>query len=535
MKTFLQSAFQGDEMENQMNNEVTSGKKRTEISFSLLLDVLKKFIICIAVITVLVGCIAGAYVKFFTRTKYSASAKFNVINVLSSNEYVDPNMLNAAALIATNCVDIIREDRVIATAVDDHRLDKKLGVDRETAIKRAASMVSAQKPSDDSGIFTVTVTTYDMQLTYDVISAIQDVLPSVVENMWTTTDTSKITITLAPLAQTETINDVREVRSSAIKYAIIGMAGGFFISYVIAFFVYINDTKVYDDTTIKAHFDSPVIGIIPEWEAEGEAKKSKHKRRRVNSGPDRDYTGKLLCQQTPFAVSEAFNTLRTNLCYSTAAEHCPVFAITSDFSGSGKSVISANVALSLSMLGKRTLLIECDLRRPELGKIFSCGLDSGMSELLSGNADSVEQVIYKYEKNLDIIFSGRIPPNPSELLGSEMMRTIVASCKEKYDFIIIDTPPVFEVSDIGVISHLLTGTVMVARSNYSDVDALTSSEELIKGVNGRIVGYVVNGVDLKVGASHYYRKSKHGYRKYYKYAKYHTPYGSNDNVDASAE
>ena len=522
-------------MENNMNNVVTNGKKRTELTFALLWDVLKKFAICIAVITVLVGCVGGAYVKLFTRTRYSASSKFNVINVLSSNEYVDPNMLNAAALIATNCVDIIREDRVIATAVDTHRLDQKLGVDRETAIKNVGTMVRADQFSNDSPIFTVTVTTDDMQLTYDVISAIQDVLPGVVENMWTTTDTSKIAIKLAPLAEVETVNDVREVRKSAVKYALIGMAGAFVVSYAIALFLYINDTKVYDDTTIKAHFDSPVLGIIPEWGIENEDKRSKHKRRRGSADSDRDYTGKLLCSQTPFAVSEAFNTLRTNLCYSTAAEQCPVFAVTSDFSGSGKSVISANIALSLSILGKRTLLIECDLRRPELGKIFSCNVDRGMSEILSGNAASVEEVIYRYDKNLDIIFSGRIPPNPSELLGSEIMRDLIASCKEKYDFIIIDTPPVFEVSDVGVISYLITGTVMVARSNYSDVDAITASEELIRGLNGRIIGYVVNDVDLKAGSSYYYRKSKRGYRKYYKYAKYYTPYTSSNNGDKSAE
>ncbi len=528
-----------------MNNEVTNGKKRSEINFSLLLTVLKKFIIVIAIITVLVGVVAGAYVRFFTRTKYSASSKFNVVNVLSNNEYIDATMLAAAADIATNCVDIIRENVVISTAVDKHRLDKTLGVDREEAITKVASMVSASKSSSDSAIFTVTVTTYDMQLTYDVICAIHDVLPGVVEDLYTVTDNSKISTTIKTLAKTETINDVREVRSSALEYALIGMAAAFIISYVVAFLVYINDTKIYDESTVKARFDSPVIGVIPDWEAHSDSKKSGRKKKKtIILGSNRDYTGKLLCKDTPFAVSEAFNTLRTNLCYSTAAEKCPAFAITSDFSGAGKSVISANVALSLSMLGKKTILLECDLRRPELAKIFSSDRKEGLSELLSGNAASADEVVYKHDKNLDIIFSGHIPPNPSELLGSEMMRELVDACKEKYEFIIIDTPPAFEVSDVGVISPLLTGTVMVARSNYSDVDAISASEELIKGVNGRIVGYVINGVDLKLGSAHYYRKSKYGYRKYYRYSKYakysryaryYTPYRSENQDNETAE
>jgi len=529
-----------------MNNEATNGKKRSDISFSLLLDVLKKFLIIIIIATVLVGVVAGACVKLFTRTKYSASARFNVVNVLSSNEYIDATMLTAAAEIATNCVDIIRENVVVATAVDEHRLDQVLGVEREKAIAQVASMVSAGKSSNDSAIFTVTVTTYDMQLTYDVISAIQDIIPGVVENMWTITDTSKIATTIKPLARTESINDVREVRQSAVKYALIGMAAAFVVSYAAAFLIYVNDTKIYDESTIKARFDSPVIGVIPEWETQSSDKKSKHKKNEINVGRNRDYTGKLLCKSTPFAVSEAFNTLRTNLCYSTAAERCPVFAVTSDFSGAGKSVISANVALSLSMLGKKTLLLECDLRRPELAKIFSADHKGGLSELLSGNAANADEVIYKHDKNLDIIFSGRIPPNPSELLGSEMMRDLVAASKDKYEFIIIDTPPAFEVSDVGVISHLLTGTVMVARSNYSDVDAISASEELIKGVSGRIIGYVINGVDLKIGSGHYYRKSKYGYSKYYRYSKYakyakysryaryYTPYRSENQDEEQA-
>ena len=522
-------------MEIQMNNEATNGKKRLDISFSLLLDVFKKFLILIIIATVLVGVVAGACVELFTRTRYSASARFNVVNVLSSNEYIDATMLTAAAEIATNCVDIIRENVVVATAVDEHRLDQVLGVERDKAIAHVASMLSAGKSSDDSAIFTVTVTTYDMQLTYDVISAIQDVLPGVVENMWTITDTSKIATTIKPLARTESINDVREVRRSAVKYALVGMAAAFVISYAVAFLVYVNDTKIYDESTVKAQFDSPVIGVIPEWETQSSDKKSKHKKNKIHVGNNRDYTGKLLCNSTPFAVSEAFNTLRTNLCYSTAAERCPVFAITSDFSGVGKSVISANVALSLSMLGKKTLLLECDLRRPEIAKIFSADQKGGLSELLSGNAASTDEVVYKHDKNLDIIFSGRIPPNPSELLGSEMMRELVASSKDKYEFIIIDTPPAFEVSDVGVVSPLLTGTVMVARSNYSDVDAIRASEELIKGVNGRIIGYVINGVDLKVGSGHYYGKSKYAkYAKYSRYARYYTPYRTENQDEEQA-
>jgi len=523
-----------------MNNEATTETNRARISIAMLLGALKKFLVVILIATVVVGALAGVYVKLFTKTSYSAKAEFQAINVLPSNAYISDAMLSAAADIATNCVEIIKKPEIIKTAVshklpDGKTLYEYLGAtSEEGAVATVASMVSAGKASSDSAIFTVTVSTSDMNRTYQVISAIQDVLPGIVEQMYNVTENSQITTQLRYLDRVESINEVYPVRMSAARFAIIGAAVAFVVSYLICFFVFINDTKVYDDSTIKAHFTAPVIGIIPEWNVPGQESGSRRsKKRSVIAGDKRDYTGKLLSSSTPFGVMEAFNTLRTNLCYSTAAEKCPVFAVTSDFSGAGKSVISANIATSLAMLGKKTLLIECDLRRPELAEVFGVEKKKGLSELLTGViADKNEVLSTVEQENLSVIFSGRIPPNPSELLGSEKMEQLIAECKEAYDIIIVDTPPAFEVSDVGVIAPLLTGTVMVARSNYSDVNAIESSEELINGVNGRIVGYVVNDVDFKTGGAYYYRKRKYGYRGYRKYGRYYySSYATDKKAD----
>ncbi len=518
-----------------MNTEVTNETNHASISISALLGALKKFLILIIIATVVVGALAGVCVKLFTKTSYSANAKFQVVNVLPSNAYISDAMLSAAADIAGNCVEIIREPEVIKAAVN-HKLPNGetlvefLGAaSEEQAVSIVAGMVAAGKASDDSAIFTVSVNTSDMNVTYQVINAIQDVLPTVVKEIYNVSENNQIMTQLRPLDKVESINEVYSVRASSVKYALIGAAVAFVLSYIVCFFIYINDTKVYDDSTIKAHFSAPVIGIIPEWNIPGQETSSRRsKKRSVVAGDKRDYTGKLLSSQTPFAVMEAFNTLRTNLCYSTAAEKCPVFAVTSDFSGAGKSVISANIATSLAMLGKKTLLVECDLRRPELAEVFEADKKvMGLSELLSGVVENKEAVISSVNQDgLSVVFSGRIPPNPSELLGSEKMAQFIKECRDEYDVIIVDTPPAFEVSDVGVIVPLITGTVMVARSNYSDVNAIEASEELINGVNGRIVGYVVNDVDFKSGGSYYYRKKRYGYRGYRKYARYYSTYES---------
>lgn len=507
-----------------MNNEVTevmSENTHSRITVATLLGALKKFVLIICIVAVLAAALAFAYVQLFTKTSYASNARFYVSNQSNSSPTVDNTTLNAASNVTADCIELIRvDDTMIGKIVDEHRLDELLGMKRDAAKSYVKGAISANKSGEDSRIFTVVVSTAKKEYTDAIISAVQSSIPTELVSRLKTGDSA---LNLKISALDEELS-VYPVRTSAVTFALIAAAIAFVVTYLVCFFIYINDTKVYDDSTIKAHFTAPVIGIIPEWTAPGqESTSARNKKRSILAGDKRDYKGKILSSNTPFGVTEAFNTLRTNLCYSTAAEKCPVFAVTSDFSGAGKSVISANIAASLAMLGKKTLLIECDLRRPELAEVFEVDKKAGLSELLSGVASKKSEVLTNVNiENLDVVLSGRIPPNPSELLGSETMSSFVAECKEIYDIIIVDTPPAFEVSDVGVIASLLTGTIMVARSNYSDINAIAASEELISGVNGRIVGYVVNDVDYKAGSG--YRKNKYGYRGYRKYARYYSAY-----------
>lgn len=515
-----------------MNNEVTEVNNegtRSRITVTSLIGALRRFLLIICIVTVAVAAVAFAYVKLFTDVSYASSARFYVSNQSNASATVDNTTLNAASNVTADCVELIKvDDTMIGKIVDVHGLDRLLGKERAEAKAYVKGAISAGKSGEDSRIFSVTVTTESEENTKIIIKALQTSIPDELVSKLKTGD-SALNLKISTLDEELSVYTVSR---SAVTMALAAGAVAFVIAYLVCFFIYVNDTKVYDDSTIKAHFDAPVIGVIPEWSLPGqESLSARSKKRSVLAGDKRDYKGKLLGAGTPFAVTEAFNTLRTNLCYSTAAEKCPVFAVTSDFSGAGKSVISANISASLAMLGKKTLLVECDLRRPELSEVFEIEKKAGLSELLSGVAQALDEVVTDVNiENLDIVLSGRIPPNPSELLGSEAMARFIAECREKYDIIIVDTPPAFEVSDVGVISSLLTGTVMVARSNYSDVNAIAASEELIKGVSGRIVGYVVNDVDCKGGSG--YRKSRYGYRGYRKYARYYSHYASRSDSES---
>lgn len=505
-----------------MNNEVTdvtAENKVSRVTLTTLLGTVKRFFLVILIAAVLVAALSFGYVKLFTPLTYSASAKFYVSNQSQSSAIIDNSTLNAASSVTADCVELIKvSDTMMSNIVDSKGLDTVLGMDAAAAKNYVKSHVSASKSGEDSRIFVITVNTPDKAYTAEIMTALKETIPTELVSVLKPEE-SALNLKISSL---ETEINVYPVKDNPVTAGILGGGAAFIVAFIICFFIFINDTKVYDDSTIKEHFTAPVIGVIPEWTLPGQDNTSARKKRRsVLAGDKRDYRGKLLTSSTPFGVTEAFNTLRTNLCYSTAAEKCPVFAVTSDFSGAGKSVISANVAISLAMLGKKTLLVECDLRRPELAEVFGVEKKDGLSELLSGvKKDRAEVVSSVGYDNLDVVLSGRIPPNPSELLGSDSMADFINKSREIYDVIIVDTPPAYEVSDVGVIASLITGIVMVARSNYSDVNAISASEELINGVNGKIVGYVVNDVDFKSGAG--YRNNKYGYRGYRKYAKYYS-------------
>ncbi len=429
-----------------MSKEINETKEK-EISFSSLLQVLRKNFIILLIVTVLFGAIGGLYSVLFQKTKYVAKSEFYVKNILGTSDYITDGMLTAGAKIASSCVEVAEKDLLARKAVDKHDLGQYFGRNPAESTKIVKGMISASKTNVDSQAFSITVTSYVSRKDAEIVmKAVQSVMNDVVKEITTASPDGISASELAPLSKVEDVDDVAIVSPSIMKMGIIGAAIGFILAYVICFIIYINDTKVYDEDSIKASFKYPIIGAIPQWILASDTETPKLSRKKILqrdlSKTTRKYTDKLISQETPFAITESFKQLRTNLCYSIAAEKCPVFAITSDFSGAGKSLISANLAITFAQLGKRTLLVEGDLRCPDFKHIFKNVNSVGLSELLSGNVkENEDPVTHVGYDNMSVIFSGRIPPNPSELLGSDKMRELVENWSNDYDVVIIDLPP----------------------------------------------------------------------------------------------
>lgn len=220
---------------------------------------------------------------------------------------------------------------------------------------------------------------------------------------------------------------------------------------------------------------------------------------------------KTLAPDAPFAIREAFNQLRTNLMYTITdnENEAPVFAITSTAEDTGKSMIITNLAISFSQINKKVLLVDADLRCPVLHDYF--GFDdkqSGLSDYISGLCDNV--VISNVRENLDLVTSGRIPPNPSELLTSHRFTSCLDAWKKEYDIIFIDFPPVGIVIDSVVNLKSVTGYIFTVRAGRSTAKKINSSLEMMERLGAKIVGVVLNDYDIK--GSGYYRHD-HKYNK----------------------
>ncbi len=204
-------------------------------------------------------------------------------------------------------------------------------------------------------------------------------------------------------------------------------------------------------------------------------------------------------------ISEAFRVLRTNLQFSSFDKQLKIILVTSSVVGEGKTTIVSNLAVAIAQSGRKVLLIDGDLRKPFVHKIFGVSNNKGITNLLLSEHKIYQDFIQKPEiDNLDIITSGPIPPNPSEILGSASMKEILEKLKYNYDIVLIDTPPVGTVTDAAVLSTSADGVILVLDSGRIEIKAAQRAKKLLQQVNANIIGAVLNNVNIKDRDGYYY-------------------------------
>ena len=229
--------------------------------------------------------------------------------------------------------------------------------------------------------------------------------------------------------------------------------------------------------------------------------------------------GKLpVCENLSFASKEAFKRLRTNLVVSFPADDtsCHLVGITSAQPGDGKSTIALNLAYSLAELGKKTLLVDADLRRASIHDKLGIERVPGLSELIKGSINDISASVRRYASSntqLDIIPSGEMPENPSELLNSERCARLFELLAQAYDYIVVDLPPIGAVVDAVSIAQELDGMLVVIRENACPRGLLNDCIQQLNYANATILGFVVNGA--MEGSSKKYQYGKYNSYGYY--------------------
>lgn len=260
----------------------------------------------------------------------------------------------------------------------------------------------------------------------------------------------------------------------------------------------------------------PLMATIPYIKPE-QSNGVLEKIRPADDAEARDINERLITHLKPKSpISEAYRTLRTNITFTAPDNPKQVIMVTSSGPKEGKSTSISNLAITFSQMGTKTLLIDSDLRRPMLHKLFGMEKQSGLTNILVGK-DDLDHAI-KNVKNLpdlDILTCGILPPNPAELLGSAQMKQLLAEAKSKYGMVLVDTPPIIAVTDSSVLSTMVDGVILVIRSGQSKREAVIHAIEQLNRVEAPILGALLNGI-----------QASNVYGSYYYYNYYHYYYGA---------
>ncbi|MDU1055287.1 CpsD/CapB family tyrosine-protein kinase [Clostridium baratii] len=211
----------------------------------------------------------------------------------------------------------------------------------------------------------------------------------------------------------------------------------------------------------------------------------------------------VLEKQPKSVEAESYRILRTNIMYSSFDKKIKRILVTSSEPGEGKSTTSGNLALAFAQDEKKVILIDCDLRKPSLHKKFRISNNRGLSDVII-DRDKLNKCIQKRTEYLDVLTAGKIPPNPSEMLGSQAMSSLLDELSNLYDVIILDSPPVLAVTDAQILSTKVDGTVLVVRAEKTKKDTVLAAKGVLDKVNANILGTVLNGGDKNKDNYYYY-------------------------------
>ncbi len=472
------------------------------IDLGYLFKILKKHLLFIILVGLVCGAAAFVLSEFVMTKKYESKALLYVENSQKTSESVNINDINAAQKLVNTCQIIFKS----STMMDNLIANLDLPYTKEELDK----MITAQSVNS----------TEVMQLSVESTSP---------------QEAEKVVNELVRLANIEFLRVIKSGSLEVIDYGEIDTRPSFPNVTLITAVGLIIDVVVKHDDNLAKLYGIPVFAEITDFLSASESKygyskygygygygygnssrKQQQKTEPAQIATER--ADRLLSENTPFAITEAYNTARTNIMFAASTSHKKIVAVTSSNPSEGKSTTCANIAISFANVGFKTLLVECDLRKPVMAKSFGVKPKNGLSSILGGFCTVNEAICPGVMNNLDIITTGDIPPNPSELLASDSMKIFLKASSEDYDYVFLDTPPVNVVTDSQLMNTEIAGLVFIIREGSTIHPDIQSALEKIRLANGKALGFIKTF--CKPEKSGRYGKkyaSKYGYKYGYGY------------------
>ena len=484
----------------------------------------------VIIVSVLCAAMVFGYTYYCVTPQYQSSAMFYVNNNSFSVGDAALSITSGDLVTSRGLVDsyivILKTRETLNEVIDYAGVDLTYG--------EVSGMITAAAVNETE-IFRVTVTNPDPQEAEKIANAIAYILPKRIGNIIDGTSAKIVDSAVVPAGPSS---------PSYTKNGVIGFLIGFLLCAGSIALKEIFDTTIRSEEDIEQVCAHPVLSAVPNMQGSGKKKArydyydvKKKKPGKKQSVKEKAKAQKqneaLIGSNTSFVATEAYKRLRTKLQFSFTDDGTSrVIGLSSALSGEGKSLTSVNLAYTLAQLNKRVIILDCDMRRPTLADKMSLNKKPGLSEYLTGQHE-FKDVVQRYgreeeEVAFHVISAGENPPNPVEMLSSLRMERLLDNLREAYDYILLDLPPVSEVTDAMAIAPRTDGMLLVVRQDYCDRIVLNETVQQFAFINAKVLGVVFNCTSENRGK--YYGKSY--YKRYYRrrYYKRYKGYGYNNEI-----
>ena len=490
-----------------MRERIIERSDEVEIDLQRLIGALLKKAWLIILSGVLFAAATLGITKFVITPQYQSTVMFyvnnNAFSVGDASFSLSTGDISASKSLVDSYI-VILETRETLNEVKDYANVNYNYVEMK-------EMITAEAVNDTE-IFEVKVKSADPQEADRIADAIGYILPKRISSI--------VEGTSANIVDSSVVAS-KPISPSPVKNTAIGLMLGLMLSVAYIILKEMFDVTIRSEEDITSVCDHPVLAAVPDMQASSKGDRyydsSRKKKKKRLAVPGRKREVALVGGDINFAASEAYKLLRTKLQFSFADEsNCHMIGVSSALAGEGKSLTSINLAYSLAQLDKKVLLVDCDLRRPSVADKLSVEKAPGLSDYLT-RQKRLEEVLQVYDfgqrTTINIVTSGPNPPNPIELLSSARMGKALDTFKEYYDYIILDLPPVEEVSDAMAVAKIVDGILLVTRQDYGNRVVFGSAVKEFEFIDAKILGVVFNCATDN-GASYGGRYSKRYYGKY---------------------